>query len=352
MPTPLRAGCALVTPKLSVSAKLVQHHRTSIELVQSPSMGQNSGRLLGLLKAQDFVRFVERDFDFYTGWYIRLNDASSSLTSKHEAIYCNGLANFTMQYPLMMAPILPTDSEEIVWQKADLVATFVDILIARRMWHGRSIDYNTMQYAMFLVLREIRGRSPREIVGLLRERIEQDTGDFQTNTKFGLWGSNRKTVRRFLARLTAWLDRRIGLGENLSSYLISSGAQGYDIEHIVAHDYERHRGEFQTEDEFEEYRNRLGALLLLPRSFNRSYGDLSFEKKRSHYLQQHSLAQTLHEQAYDRNPGLKRVILDAGIPFRAHTEFRKADIEARQDVYVRLADAVWSLERLETIAAR
>ena len=34
-----------------------------------------------------------------------------------------------------------------------------DILIARRLWNYRSIAYSTMQYAMFLVMRDIRGKS-------------------------------------------------------------------------------------------------------------------------------------------------------------------------------------------------
>jgi hypothetical protein len=55
-------------------------------------------------------------------------------------------------------------------------------------------------------------------------------------------------------------------------------------------------------------------LLLLPRSFNRSYGDLPYAKKRQRYLQQNMLAQTLHEKAYERNPGLRRVVGERKVP--------------------------------------
>ena len=115
----------------------------------------------------------------------------------------------------MLAPLLTTDSDEIAWRKANVVATFVDIVVARRLWHGRSIDYNTMQYAMFLALKEIRGKSSLEMAALLRRRIEEDSQGFAGNPRFGLWKSNKKTIRRFLARLTAWLDEQIGLGTNL-----------------------------------------------------------------------------------------------------------------------------------------
>jgi hypothetical protein len=311
---------------------------------------RDCGPRLGLKGEHDFVRFVERDFDFYSSWYIRLNEAATTYNPKHLAIYCNGLANFTLQYPVMLAPILPTDTVENAWRKADLIAAFIDILLARRLWHGRSVDYNTMQYAMFLVLREIRGKEPAEMVSVLRDRIKLDTEPFSGNTKFGLGQSNKKTVRRFLARLTAWLDEQIGLGENLAPYLVSSGAQGYDIEHIIADKYEDHTTEFASEEEFQEYRNRIGSLLLLPRSFNRSYGGLPYKDKHPHYLQQNALAKTLHEQAYEHNPGLKRVINQVGIPFKSHSQFKKDDIDTRQAVFIHLAEAVWSLDHLDLIA--
>ena len=308
---------------------------------------RDAGTRLGLAAAQDFARFVERDFAFYTSWYVRLHEVATKLTQGRESVYCNSLANFTLQYPLMLAPILATDSDEIGWQKANLVATFLDILVARRLWHGRSIDYNTMQYAMFLVLKEIRGKAPREMVSVLRSRIEEDSQPFKGNPRFGLWQSNKKTIRRFLARLTAWLDGQIGLGGNLGTYLVSTGAQGCDIEHVLPDRYNRYAEEFRTEEEFQEQRNRIGALLLLPRSFNRSYGSLSYEEKLPHYLQQNSLAQTLHRQAYEYNPRLRRVIDELLIPFRPHDHFMKSDLEERQDIYTQLAGAVWSLDRLD-----
>jgi hypothetical protein len=34
------------------------------------------------------------------------------------------------------------------------------------------------------------------------------------------------------------------------------------------------------------------------------------------------------------------------LPFRAHPAFKKADLDARQDLYRRLAEQIWSPERL------
>src|SRR5258708_3835174 len=148
---------------------------------------RDAGTRLGLTSRESFAQFVERDFDFYTAWYVRLHESATTLTPGRGAIYCNNLANFTLQYPLLLAVIEPLDPDDVGWSKANLVASFIDILVARRLWHGRSIDYNTMQYAMFLALKEIRGKPINDIGRLLRARIETDTEPFSANARFGLW---------------------------------------------------------------------------------------------------------------------------------------------------------------------
>ena len=42
-----------------------------------------------------------------------------------------------------------------------------------------------------------------------------------------------------------------------------------------------------------------------------------------HYLKENLLAQSLHEKAYERNPGFRQFIERSGLPFQAHREFKK-----------------------------
>ena len=85
--------------------------------------------------------------------------------------------------------------------------------------------------------------------------------------------------------------------------------------------------------------------LLLPKTFNASYSDLPYAKKLPHYLKQNVLAQSLNPDAYNRNPPLKKLI-QAGLQFTEHKEFKKADIETRQRLYVAIAKEVWNPDRL------
>jgi hypothetical protein len=295
---------------------------------------------------ENFAKFIEREFDFYARWYLDLRAAAQQFDPSREVIYCNALANFTLQYPVMLAPIGVTDGDDVGWRKAMTVATYIDILMARRVWSGSSIDYNTMQYAMFLILKEVRGLEAIDIATVLKAKLDAEPMPFIATMRFGLSTVNKKTVRRFLARMTNWLDEKIGHVGSLVGYLTTAGPQGYDVEHIMEDQYERYKLEYSSEAEFYEQRNRIGALLLLPKSFNRSYGDMKYGDKAQHYLGQNSLARTLCQGAYVNNPGLRRVIEERGVLFKPHSTFGRTDLEEREKAIASLAEQVWHTDRI------
>lgn len=297
---------------------------------------------LGLKTSADFARFIEKDFAFFTRQYLRIRQAGEKLTTGLERILYNAQNNFTLQYTLLLAPLRVTDSDAEVLEKLRAVAAFIDILITRRIWNFRAIDYSTMQYAMFLVVKEIRGKSATEAAGLLAKRLAADTETFQTQDRFRLHGMNRRLIHRLLARLTAYLETCSGLASHYEEYVFSRGKKAYEVEHIWANHPDQHSDEFPHSSDFEEYRNRIGGLLLLPKSFNASYGDLPYTEKLPHYLTQNLLARSLHSQCYQHNPGFLQLKESSGLPFESHPQFLKADIEKRGELYRKLAEQIWN----------
>ena len=257
---------------------------------------------LGLSKPADYVRFVEQDFKFYSGQYEVLTRASLTPLKGLEAVYANSRLEFTLQYPLLLAPLKIFDDEPTRLRKMQVVASFVDILIARRLWNYRSIAYSTMQYAMFLIMREIRGKSVENLVPLLRRRLDEGDEDFDTNSTLRLHQQNRYSLKWLLARMTDHIEVNGGLASRFDEYMSEGRKNGFEVEHIWADHWEQHQDEFAHETDFDEYRNRLGGLLLLPKTFNASYNDWSYTKKLPKYLEQNLLAQSLNPNAHDRNP--------------------------------------------------
>ena len=301
---------------------------------------------LGLTSGTEFARFIEEDFAFYGHWYARLREAAEALTDGLESVRYCAEHNFTLQYPVLLSPLRREDREEDILRKLRVVSAFLDILISRRIWNWRAIGYSTMQYAMFLVMRDIRGKDASDLARTLEGRLAGETETFVSNDRFRLHGTNGRQIHRLLARMTDYVETEAGLASHYQEYVQRHGNQRYEIEHIWADHPERHTREFGHPTDFAEYRNRIGGLLLLPKRINASYGDLPYGEKREHYLKQNLLARSLHEKAYERDPGFASFMRSSGLPFRPHAEFLKADLDARQELYRQLAEKVWNPERL------
>ena len=95
---------------------------------------------LGLTASAEFARFIERDFSYYGRWYERLRLAAETRTLGLECVHYNAQHNFTLQYPVLLAPLRMDDDEAAAVRKLRVVAAYLDILIHRRIWNWRAID--------------------------------------------------------------------------------------------------------------------------------------------------------------------------------------------------------------------
>ncbi len=301
---------------------------------------------IGLQESDDFYRFIERNFDFYSRQYLRLMDTSTTLQPGLEHVRYNADKGFTLQYMLLLAPLRVDDTEEAVLRKLRLVAMFLDILLTRRLWNYRSIAYSTMQYAMFLVMRDIRGLDVVSLAERLRKELTGMGETFASQDRFALHQQNRRALHRILARLTDYVEQQSGMPSRYHEYLSDSGRSRYEVEHVWANKPERHTDEFKNAYEFSEHRNRVGGLLLLPKSFNASYGALPYNDKLPHYNSQNLLARSLNLQCYEHNPGFMRFVNESGLPFRAHEKFKKEDLNERSELYRQIAERVWTPDLL------
>jgi hypothetical protein len=298
-----------------------------------------------LRQSDDFFRFIDREFDFYSRQYLRIVAASQKPIEGLEHVLYNADHGFTLQHMLLLAPLRPDDSEAVVKQKLRIVARFVDIMLAWRLWNFRSIAYSTMQYAMFVVMRDVRGLAPDALAQKLRDVLAREQETFASNERLRVHQQNRYALHRVLARLTDYVETQSGQPSRYMDF-VAEGKNRFEVEHVWADHAERHTGEFAHPTDFAEARNRIGGLLLLPKSFNASYGDLAYSDKLPHYNTHNLLARSLHAQCYERNPGFLRFVQESGLPFHAHVEFKKADLDERSVLYRRIAERLWNPDDL------
>jgi len=307
---------------------------------------KDNATAIKLIKSDDFYNFIHRDMQFYLREFVNIKNASQKLTSGLEPIFYNAKMAFTLQYPLLLAPLVPDDDQKTIQKKCFVVSAYLDTLIARRIWNFKSITYSTMQYAMFIVMKEIRGKPLDVLIQLLIQKLNADTVTFSSNDRLRVHQQNRYYIHHILARITDYVETASGMPSRFAEY-IAEGKNRYEIEHIWSDHPERYSDEFEHAADFAEHRNRIGGLLLLPKSFNGSYGDLEYADKLPHYFGQNLLVKSLHPDCYTHNPGFIRFKDENKLPFKAHSEFKKQDLDERQELYRKIAEIVWSPERLK-----
>lgn len=302
---------------------------------------------LGLRHSDDFRRFIERDFNFYTQQYLTLQKAARELVPGLEHVLYNARHRFTQQFMLLLAPLTPDDSADTIRLKQRLVARYIDILLTRRIWNFRAIDYSTLQYNVFITIKAIRGLAPEPLAQTLHTLLKQQAEEGTTfdSDRLRLHTQNRHAIHRTLARITDYIGTQSGDQPRYLEY-VRDGKNSFEVEHIWANHFDQHTDEFDHEVDFSEHRNRIGGLVLLPKSFNASYGDKTYEEKLPHYFKHNLLVASLHEKSYENNPGFLSFRSRSGLPFRHMPSFKKKDIEERTALYQQLAALIWNPDDL------
>ncbi|MCL1486282.1 MAG: DUF262 domain-containing HNH endonuclease family protein [Marinobacter sp.] len=251
-------------------------------------------------KGDSFEQFVQQEFRFYLRAYVRILDAEKTLIQGLEHVYYIhrwGIAP-TLSLPLMLAALNTRDSDEIVAKKIDTVAAYIETFSVRRSVNFRNFSASSIRYTMYSLVKEIRGSELLDLKLLLGQKLQDMKESFDGMSTFRMHGQNKRFVKFLLARITGWCEHQAGMSNSFVTYYQPGSGKPFEVEHIWADKFARHKDEFEQEHEFQNYRNRLGDLVLLPRGTNQSYGDQPYEQK----------ADALHQ----RKP-IGKITLSAGL---------------------------------------
>lgn len=304
---------------------------------------------IGLSRPDDYRRFVEHEFMELSSRYLQLLQAWREPDGALKSVYRNtraGGTGFPMQLPVILAAVTPDDDDDTFHEKAALVAGALDIYVVRRIVNSRNYGHSTVVYAMFNLMKDVRNRTTGELREILAGWLDSESEGLDGLLTFRLNRHNRKRVHYLLARMTAWLDGQLETGRTFTDYFLEKRKHPFEVEHIWADHFDRHTDEFTDQHAFAEHRNKIGGLLLLPKDFNASYGDMRYEEKVERYSTQNPLARSLHPAMYQNNPSFLRLLDDHGLGFRpVPPPFTKEDLDERQELYRDLAKIIWAPSR-------
>ena len=301
--------------------------------------------LFDITTADDFYNFFKHQFPFFVKWYLRIRDALQKYdNSMPHLSYINthGIG-LSLQEPLLLSTLLYTDEENLIKTKIDYTARFIETFTVKRSINFRKFGQTSIKYTMFNIIKIIRNNNKSLLIENLKKETEQIDASWDGVINFGLHGMNRKFVKHLLSRITSYIDNLTGKDTNYTTYHHPNGKQ-FEIEHIWANKYEQHKDEFLQKDEFKDWRNSIGALLLLPQGINQSFNSDKYEDKLDHYIKENTFAQTLHPTFYIKNPNFLNSTKLKSFHFKAHPEFKKDDITNRQKLIKNICEELWSTE--------
>lgn len=292
---------------------------------------------------EEFRALLHDEMKFYLRAYLDILDAQNEEKPGWENVFYHskwGMAD-SLSFPLMLASLKSTDSPDVTRQKINEVARFMETFAVRRSINFRKFGASSIRYTMYSLVKELRGKSLDTLRVLLDTKLAEMPEKWDGFFQFRLHGMNRHFVKYLLSRITGFLDQKSGASTNFTTYFLSPGSKPFEVEHIWANKFSEHRDEFEQQHEFDNYRNRIGDLVLLPQGTNQSYGAMTYAEKMEHYLKENLLVKSLHPKAYENNPNFIGMASALGIKFKAHNKFAKADIDERQALLQSICEVIW-----------
>jgi len=290
-----------------------------------------------------FKKLLFDEMKFYFRAYKNILDAQKEEMPGWESVFYHfnwGIAD-SLGFHLMLAPLKSNDTEDIVRLKINAVAHYLESFAVRRSVNFKKYGASSIRYTMYTLVKELRGKDIDSLKQILSKKLFEMNESWEGVSEFRLHGMNRKFVKFFLARITGFIEQESGSTNNFTSYFVSNGTKPFEVEHIWADKFDEHRDEFEQQHEFQAYRNRVGGLVLLPKGTNQSYGAKTYHDKVEHYIKENLLVKSLNSIAYQNNPNFIAMLAKHDLPFRGHKEFKKADIDERQNLIKIICHKIW-----------
>lgn len=296
---------------------------------------RDNEHLLNLFKSSDYVDFINR-LEFFSNVYIKINQIIQNRDTKsYLYLVVNNDYYFTLQPALILGAISYKDTDAAIEAKIQLVSKYITKLLTWRTWNHWMISQSFLEIPIYSLCKEIRGKSFDEI----KAKLDTDPIEIPPLANGPTLNQQiRSRIRVLLSLITEIVARESGE----SDYMLNH--DDIEVEHIWANHFEQHTDDCVDENEFGLTRNNIGDLLVLPKSFNASYGDEKYEVKVKQYFSQNILAQSLNEQKYKNNPGFEKFVQLSGLKFRPYEHYTKTSISDRVELYRQILLWNWNHE--------
>lgn len=299
---------------------------------------------------ENIKHFIDNDLSYYSRLYSSIRKNNEEFLRYDYNI--NGLAG---QYQNIMAACDINDSQEK--EKVIIIAKEFDRLWTLLILNGvyesnefQGIYYNLNEILKTAKIDDYRGIFNQMILQAIKDRRNVTTDvpllDYSNFIRRGYSSLSTRFMRYFYARIDNYICTSTNQQMQNDIEYISTrtgNKTGYHIEHILSNN-KTNMSYFSSEDEFNEYRNQLGGLMLLKGLDNISIGNEEYQDRLATYNNGLMWGRTLCKDVYDSvdfkrfNETLK---VKTGICFKPYAVFDKDALEERNVLLYNLVKIIW-----------
>lgn len=302
--------------------------------------------------SKNIKKFLQNDFLYFSELYIKLLNYYSDYNEDFKEIYFNRLNDMDTQFLLILSVCGLNDDKED--EKIKLISGWVDKLYTL-LQIQKAYDSNQFQEHIYKISAEIREKNNleevdeifkkylKEILTLRKGVNVEDEFNYSLfrDTGFDL---NKRFLRYIFARVEKFIADNINMKMKYSieDLVTKTGAKtGFHIEHILSHN-EENLSYFEDEDEFERYRNRLGALLLLRGRDNISSNNEIYSEKLKTYANTLYWNETLREDFYKSKLDIKEFKKRYNLDLKPYNVFDKKAVDERHRLLFEIIKNIWN----------
>ena len=300
--------------------------------------------------------FIENNLVYYCELYAKIKKNDFQFLSYNYEI--NDLSG---QYQNILSACIV--NEKLEQTKIEIISKEIDRLYMLLRLNGiySSNDYTELQYNLNQKLQNIDPDSFREeFDSLLIETIKEARNVTEVNSvleydRFALRGYediDRRPLRYFFARVEKYICDSIGKEMENSVHYISTKTghkTGYHIEHILSRN-NQNKSYYNSEEEFEIKRNKLGGLLLLFNMDNIiSNNEQYFNGKTKTYNNGLIWCRTLIDTFYHKTNSRFTIFNNnfkerTGLEFKEIEKFDSEALEYRSKLLFNIVKEIWDIK--------
>lgn len=296
------------------------------------------------LQPDGFYRFFKDEFTFFAKYYCFLHNVESDNKDAPHLYYIKhwGIGE-SLQHALLLSVINRCDDEGRIHKKLDAVAKFIERFTVRRAINHRRYSASGIKNTFFPYIQKVRNNDLSQLTDFLQQNEEDPNPEIKWDGARGfiLNSQNKKFAKHLLSRISSHIDNLQG-GSTAYQQFHHPKKPGkpFEIEHLLKERFDASNG-YDDENDYSDYRNKIGALALLPEGTNQSYGDREYAEKLPDYLRENTYLQTLNKTFYERNPNFTKNDKIRELKFEPFEICGKEEIDKRTELVIRICKQLW-----------